>query len=343
VLVLGTLLRLLFWSGALRRQKPTSVQGIGGYFPTQNTGSMKGIFTVLALWVFAFPGAALGQWYFGAEVGGGLTPALTMQGQSNDRPSVCDEYINPLYASVPLCMNPNRGEGSGWRTKFAATAGLLGNITLGYQVSPSLWLEVEPVIWQARYNDHALVGSATGNNLQKLQGEIILAEERLGTFTSVGGFANVYYGFTGDQQRLTFYLGAGIGLTNATVDYTSMWARNTDPGRIETGEGEPNAVQIRQNLAGTFSYGRGNLQSMSLVPQVMIGLDWHVSDRISIGPKIRYIRYPTYESTEDLVWNPLRSHAPNLRRDGSEPVHGTYSTTSGISAFVVGLQVKNRF
>jgi len=304
---------------------------------------MRGVLSVLVLSVFAFPGAALGQWYFGADIGGGLAPALTMEGQSNDRSSVCDEYINPLYASIPLCTNPNRGAGSGWRTKFAAAAGLLGNITLGYQLSPSWWIEVESAIWQAQYNDHALVGSAVGDNLQKLQGEIVLAEERLGTFTSVGGFANVYYGFTGDRQRLTFFVGAGIGLTNATVDYTSIWARNPDPDRIETGEGEPNSEQIRQNLAGTFSYGRGDLQSMSLVPQVMVGFDWHVSDRVSIGPKVRYIRYPTYKSTEDLVWDPLRSHVPNLRLDGSESVHGTYSTTSGISAFVLGLQVKNRF
>ena len=30
--------------------------------------------------------------------------------------------------------------------------------------------------------------------------------------------------------------------------------------------------------------------------------------------------------TEPIVWNPLRSHVPNLRRDGSEPVSGRLRT-----------------
>ena len=48
------------------------------------------------------------QVFFGSEVGVNFAPKFAMTGFSNDRPSVCDEYINPLYASVPGCTAPNR-------------------------------------------------------------------------------------------------------------------------------------------------------------------------------------------------------------------------------------------
>ena len=42
------------------------------------------------------------------------------------------------------------------------------------------------------------------------------------------------------------------------------------------------------------------------------------------------------------VWDPLRSHVPNLRRDGSEPVDGTMST-DGFSFVGVSLGMKHHF
>ena len=47
------------------------------------------------------PSPAQGQgWYLGSELGGHVVPALGITGLSNDRASVCDEFINPQYATV---------------------------------------------------------------------------------------------------------------------------------------------------------------------------------------------------------------------------------------------------
>ena len=55
---------------------------------------------LVAMWVFA-PGSAHGQGlYFGFEMGMNFAPEMNTTGSSNDRASVCDEYINPMYAAV---------------------------------------------------------------------------------------------------------------------------------------------------------------------------------------------------------------------------------------------------
>ena len=53
----------------------------------------------VGLLVLAFAGVAgpaQGQgWYLGSELGAHVVPDLGMTGLSNDRASVCDEFINP--------------------------------------------------------------------------------------------------------------------------------------------------------------------------------------------------------------------------------------------------------
>ena len=39
-------------------------------------------------------------------------------GNSTDRASRCDEFINPRFAEVPGCTDPNRGSGAGWKTTY---------------------------------------------------------------------------------------------------------------------------------------------------------------------------------------------------------------------------------
>ena len=60
--------------------------------------SSVGLLVLVLAWV---PGPAQGQgWYLGSELGAHVIPNLGMTGLSNDRASVCDEFINPQYATV---------------------------------------------------------------------------------------------------------------------------------------------------------------------------------------------------------------------------------------------------
>ena len=81
---------------------------------------MKKTSIVVGLLVVALggvPSPAQGQgWYLGSELGAHVVPALGITWLSNDRPSVCDEFINPQYATVTQtagyeaynCTGPDR-------------------------------------------------------------------------------------------------------------------------------------------------------------------------------------------------------------------------------------------
>ena len=75
------------------------------------------------------------------------------------------------------------------------------------------------------------------------------AQSTLGSFTSHNLFANLYYDFHNDS-RWTPYIGAGIGVGFAELDWGQVWARSLDPSDITTGAGLPNASEIRERLAG---------------------------------------------------------------------------------------------
>ncbi len=291
-------------------------------------------------WAFSTSALAQSSWYVGGELGTGLAPGVTMDGVSNDRSSLCDEFINPLYASVPGCTDPTRGSGDGWKAAFSGATGAIGSVSLGYYVMPWMRLEIQATSWSASYDDAVPVGSATGVNLEKLNDEIFIARERLGTFNAIGGFLNVYVDRPIGSAGWAFYGGAGAGIADMRATYSSLWVRNRDPDKIATGSDQPNAEEIRNNLAGTLSDGSATLTSTAPAIQFMVGLDRHWTRHLRSGLVIRYVKYFELDSDE-LQWDPLRTHVPNLRRDGSEEVHG-FMKTSDFAAFSVGLVFMRR-
>ena len=60
---------------------------------------------------------------------------------------------------------------------------------------------------------------------------------------------------------------------------------------------------------------------------MLFGADFALTESASLGVKGRWVSFGAFRGGgEDLVWHPLRSHVPNLRLDGSEPVVGWMST-----------------
>ncbi|MCY4421006.1 MAG: hypothetical protein OXC42_07135, partial [Gammaproteobacteria bacterium] len=92
---------------------------------------------LIMAWVsalLALPGLAVAQdsgLYLSGDFGMNFGSSLDSNGVSNDRASVCDEYINPQYASVTddgqgkSCTAPGRGEGDGWDNRFGSDEGPL--------------------------------------------------------------------------------------------------------------------------------------------------------------------------------------------------------------------------
>jgi opacity protein-like surface antigen len=311
---------------------------------------------LLGLVLAGVPGPAQGQgWYLGSELGAHVVPDLGLTGLSNDRASVCDEFINPQYATVTQtagyeayeCTGPDRSDN--WVNQFARATGLHTGWVLGYRVgaraSGSRWSHVRPEVeyfYRATTYDQTVTfpGLSGGSGIvaeDKLNQELQKATDYLGRVTSHTLFANLYWDVR-TRSRLTPYVGVGVGIGSTAVAYGSLWSRNANPTAITTGEGLPNVDDIRQNLAATTSSFQGILSDKLVSQQVLVGVNYALTEGLSVGVKGRWVHSAAFESDDALVWDPLRSHVPNLRRDGSEPVSGQLLTDAS-TLWDVGLSL----
>ena len=145
------------------------------------------------------PGSASAQpasgFYLSQEIGLNVAPPVALLGNSTDRASRCDEFINPRFAEVHGCTDPNRGSGAGWKTTYDRAAGILAGLSAGYRFGGRLRVEAEWFHRESAYDQTAPVTSATGDTFAKLDGEIQRAEDRIGSLSSQNVFANAYVDF----------------------------------------------------------------------------------------------------------------------------------------------------
>ncbi len=295
--------------------------------------------------------------YVSSELGMNVGQSLDTTATSNDRASVCDGYINPNYAEVENspgytgynCTGPGRGSTSSWNNSFGSNSGVLFGAALGYRLPDSRFrAELEYVYRDTEYDERSDVDSALGENNDKLVQEIISAIDGIDSLTSHNLFANLYIDFA-NKSKFTPYIGAGIGVGFTDLDYASVWARNSDAGRIETGEGLANAAEIRANLAGTASVVQKKLSDTLFGYQVVFGVDYALTELLAVGVKARWVDFDPF-SDGGVVWDPLRGHPPYLRTPEQaaatggdrEYVEGALSV-DGIEMFAVSLILKYEF
>ena len=281
-----------------------------------------------------------GRIYFGGLIGVSRSPDITVIGDSNDRSSVCDEYINPLYALLPDCTVPNRGEGDNWSVPYDGVWGTFGSAYIGYQISNLIRVELEYVLRFSNYGQRSAVVSAQGVNADKLSNELFLAEEWLGTVSMLGLFANVHFDLYMVDGPLLPYAGLGIGLNRTKVDYGSVWSRSPNPDDIRTGRDLKNAEEIAQNLAGVASSGHVTMEDTPFALQIILGSEYEIYDWLAVDLRARWTTQNEFNGK--IIWDPLRGHVPNLRLDGSEPVYGLM-TSNDFSALVVSVGMKYSF
>ena len=305
--------------------------------------AIAAVLVVTVLWISA-PGATADEersgFYLRADLGANLASGIVLRGKSNDRASRCDEFINPRYAEVPGCTDPDRGSAAGWQTAFDPAYGTLAGLAVGHRVSDWLRMEVETFHRESEYDQTAPVGSATGDTAGKLEGEIVRAEDRIGSVSSRNVFLNLVVDLPLDGP-LTAFAGMGVGVSWTELDYGDLWVRNADPAKIATAAGLPNEDEVRRNLAATTTSKQGELSDRLTGFQALAGLDWEVSDTASIGFQARYVRSDAFEDETD--WERLRSHASQLRLDGSEPVSFRIGTGKSVAYAALNAFLKLRF
>lgn len=309
---------------------------------------------VIVTWLVAPGWAQAGSgFYVSGEVGANFASGLDTTGTSNDRASWCDEYINPRYNEYERCTGPDRSVGGRWENEFDGATGILAGAAAGYSFAGQnpngplggLRVELEYFYRQSNYNQTADIPLGVGTQGQKLRDEIVQATDRIGSITSHNLFGNVFYDFV-NTSRFTPYIGIGGGVGFTDMEYGSVWARNEDTMnadgsyKISTGADLPNYDEIRRNLAKTVSVGQATLSDVLLGFQVLFGVDYEVTQAVSLGLKGRWVRFGSF--SDDFIWDPLRSHPPNLRRDGSEPVSGRLKTDD-VEFFGLSVNLKYHF
>ena len=212
-----------------------------------------------------------------------------------------------------------------------------------HSVLRRLRLELEYFYRNTGYDQTSEVPGAGGASGDKLSQEIISATDRIGDVTSHNLFGNLYIDFP-NQSRFIPYVGAGVGVGFTDMEYGSLWRRNSDPSAITTGEDLPNTNEIRQNLAGTYSSAQSELYDTLFGYQLLLGVDYTLTNALTLGVKARWADFGSFNDSGDgsISWDPLRSHAPHLRRDLSEPVSG-WIKVDDMEMFAISVNVKYHF
>ena len=283
-------------------------------------------------------GGAHAQMYVGGEAGAALFPAMLLRSGDTDRASRCDEFINPRYAELEGCTNPDRGTGAvdDWKSKFDRAGGWLAGAALGYHFPPGYRLELEAIHHTTNRDESTAILSPDGVPFTQVFGaELPRADETIGRFAATGIFANLIIDFP-NASRFTPFIGFGAGIVEARMDYAAWWERSDAPALMETARGLPNEAEVRRNLAGTISRTSDRLRDRLRGRQLLFGAHYRLRERLALELRGRWTSLSAFHDGGD--YRALRSHVSNLRRDGSEPVRYR-AKTKDTQRFGIGLRL----
>ena len=293
------------------------------------------------------PGVARAQFWLSGAIGAHFAAGPDLAGRDDDRGAVCDEFINPLFAAVPGCTDPVRG-GDGWTSAFDGAGGVLAGAAAGWSLRGRFpdrllgRLRLEAEYWRrtAAYDQDADIRFGSGTSVAAHQsGELVLAQDRLGSVAAHNLFGNLYLDFF-NASRFTPWVGAGFGVGFTAADYGTLGLLNSDPARIVSGADLPNADQIRRNLAGTVISEQTRLDDASFGYQILFGVDYALAESVALGVKGRWADFGAFR--DGGTWDRLRSHESQLRLDGSEPVAYEIALDD-LALLGVSLELKYRF
>ncbi len=272
--------------------------------------------------------------YIQISVGTALAPPLAVHGSDDDWSTKCDLIINPHAVEVAGGECDTAPPRSSWTNAFGGGGGVGTGIALGYDWG-AIRFEGEYFHRVTVYGDQADMDIFDDVTLDKREQEIELAYGRVGDLQSHGVFVNVYYDFGPASSSWIPYVGAGVGVERAALDYGTVWKRNDDPERIATFV-DP---LLRAKLAGTTTIGQARLTDVMAGYQLLAGLDYRLRDPITVGVKLRWAAFGEFGS-EPVPWDQLRSHESSVGRGDAV----LYQVTTDDSRFWgVSLELKYRF
>ena len=277
--------------------------------------------------------------YIGMDLGIAVAPGLGMEAWDTDVDTTCDGFINNDGSGNYLvppgsdrgCAPYDRDSAS-WSQMFDGGTGVLAGASLGYRMG-NFRAEAEYFYRSTTYDDL----SPIPGNIQGKRAELLVSEAGIDDVLSHNFFANLYYDYRSDS-KFTPYVGFGVGFAQVSLDFYNRWARNYNPNEIET---FPNNPELRQKLAGTTTIGRAKLSDTLFGYQVLAGVDYQVSDPVSIGLKFRWADFGEFEGGDE--WNQLRSHDSAVGPEEGSPRVRYGVVTDDIQFWGVSLNMKYQF
>ena len=248
-------------------------------------------------------------------------------------------FINPAVAGADSDADCPRSPSS-WFHNFDGGTGVLAGMALGYRLG-SFRIEGEYFYRGTTYDDMAntMIGGEQVNQ-DKSEQEVEINDGGIDDVLSHNFFANLYYDYHSDS-KFTPYVGFGVGVAQVSLDYFDRWKRNDDSGAIKTFDGYQNAAELNQTLAGTTTIARAKLSDTLFGYQAIAGVDYQVSDPVTIGLKFRWADFGEFEDGKE--WDQIRSH-DSARRPGPDAPRIRYVvTTDDIQFWGVSLNMKYQF
>ena len=304
------------------------------------------VLLVMGLLLSSGPVWAKDGLYIGMDLGIAVAPGMDVNSSDNDVGTTCDGFINNNgsggYLVTPTESNCNPPP-SAWSNEFDGGTGVLAGVALGYRLG-SFRVEGEYLYRGTTYDDIDTGGAPSDDVTQdKAQQELDLIEGRVDDVLSHNFFANLYYDYR-SGSKFTPYVGFGVGFARVSLDYFSRWRRNHDPEAISTFDDstatDDQKDMLHQRLAGTTSLASAQLSDTLFGYQLIAGVDYQVSEPVSIGLKFRWADFGEFES-DPREWDQLRSH-DSARSPGGARVQYT-AMTEDIQFWGVSLNMKYQF
>ena len=279
----------------------------------------------------------------GMDLGIAVTPGMDVNSSDNDVGTTCDGFINNdgsggyLVTSTESNCNPPP---SAWSNEFDGGSGFLAGVALGYRLG-SFRVEGEYFYRGTTYDGRDVAGGGSVSDdvtQDKVAQELAFIEGGVDDVLSHNFFANLYYDYRSDS-KFTPYLGVGIGLARVSVAYRTRWQCSTDLEDIEVfdpGQGEA----LNQELVGVLTYDRARMSDTLFGYQALAGMDYQVSEPLTIGLKFRYAMFGEFEDQSD--YTKLRGHDPLVGNPATQPAT-YYIRTNDIQFWGVSLNMKYQF
>ena len=275
---------------------------------------MKNVFLVLAMMVVLATGQTWAKdgWYVGMDVGFAVAPGIDMDIMDNDFGTRCDKIINPgqiAWPNTPLTPEDcPENAGDAWSNALDGGMGFLAGLALGYRLG-DFRVEGEYFYRGTTYDSESDSNlSGPPQTTTKAQQEVEEVKGAIDDVLSHNFFANLYYDYH-SGSKFTPYVGVGLGVAQVSLDWYNRWKRNDDPQYITTfcESGPSNCdADLNAKLAGTTSVTNANLSDLLFGYQVLAGVDYQISDPMTIGLKFRWADFGEFEDGEE--WEQLRSH-----------------------------------